>query len=421
MADPSVPPLLPLEGAVQHYAWGGARFLPDLLGAPNPEARPWAELWLGAHPSAPARARLGDRVEPLDQLVARNPARLLGPRAASMLGGRLPYLLKVLDARQMLSLQVHPSRAQAVEGWARENAAGVPLDAPHRCYRDDNHKPEVHVALTDFWMLHGFRPLEEIEEETRRTPEIGALMPGFRERLRCATSPGARRALLRDLYAGAMTMPQERANVLLDALLERARPEHGDPDARGHWALRAAEEYPLPGGGRDRGIFSLYLLNLVRLRPGEGTYQPAGTLHAYLQGANVELMASSDNVLRGGLTPKHVDVAELLRTLDFADGRPEVLRGEERPPCGHVYRTAAEEFELSRIPLAPGATCALCAQEGPDTLVTIEGAAEARAGDHVAPMPRGAALFVPWGVAYSLRATAGVAVVFRAAVPAPRA
>ncbi|HSV72982.1 MAG TPA: mannose-6-phosphate isomerase, class I [Chthonomonadales bacterium] len=421
MVDPAAHPLIRLEGAVQHYAWGGNRFLPDLLGRPNPDGRPWAELWLGAHPSAPALAVLGEGSERLDRLVAGDPRRVLGPRAAAMLDGRLPYLLKVLDARRMLSLQAHPSRAQAAEGWARENAAGVPLDAPQRCYRDDNHKPEVHVALTDFWMLHGFRPLEAVASEMRRTPEVGALMPEFGERLRAARGPAERRSLLRDLYARVMGMPQERVDALLGSLLARTRAEVGDPDARGHWALRAAEEYALPGGRRDRGIFSIYLLNLVRLRPGEGTYQPAGTLHAYLKGANVEMMASSDNVLRGGLTPKHVDAPELLRTLDFGDGEPEVLRGEPAGGGERVYRTAAEEFELSRIELAPGAMRHLRAEAGPDSLIVVEGAAEARSGAVALPLPRGTALFVPHGVAYSLGAGSAPAVLFRGAVPLPRA
>ena len=166
------------------------------------------------------------------------------------------------------------------------------------------------MALTEFWMLHGFRPLEQIADTLEHTPELGSLMAGFRQRLAAAGHDHqARRGLLRELYSNVMTMPQEQVDSLLNGLLSRlqAKPVT-DKDSADYWALRAAENFPLPGGHRDRGIFSVYLLNLVHLQPGQGTFQPAGVLHAYLEGVNVELMANSDNVLRGGLTTKHVDV-----------------------------------------------------------------------------------------------------------------
>ncbi len=317
---------LPVFGEIQHYAWGGHEFIPGLLGIENNGNLPCAELWMGAHPRGTAHVEIDGTRMPLDRLIAADPWLTLGHGVALRFAGRLPYLFKVLDVRDMASIQAHPTRTQAEEGFARENSAGIPIDAPNRTYRDENHKPEVHVVLTDFWMLHGFRPLEEIFEVLGSEKELAPTLSGFSETLGArGRDPDARQALLRELYGRVMTLPQFEVDGMLDSLVSRLEAEEAagqlGKDNPGFWALRAARTFPLPDGHRDRGILSLYLLNLVHLRPGQGTYQPAGTLHAYLEGADVELMASSDNVLRGGLTPKHVDVPELLATFDFP-GRP---------------------------------------------------------------------------------------------------
>jgi mannose-6-phosphate isomerase len=412
------PDLLPLRGVVQHYDWGGYRFLPDLLGEENREEEPFAELWIGAHPGAPAIAYVGGLTITLDRLFAEYPEALLGS-AAPRFSYRLPYLLKVLDARKMLSIQAHPTKRQAQEGFARENAAGIDLKAAHRNYKDDNHKPEVHVALTDFWMLHGFRPLEEIAEMLRAVSELAPLMPDFTERLaQAGDSEKARKTLLRDLYARVMRMPQEQIDSLLSPLLSRLRAEAtNDKDRPDFWALRAADYFPLPGGHLDRGIISIYLLNLVRLRPGQGTYQPAGTLHAYLEGANVELMANSDNVLRGGLTPKYVDTEELMRLLTFESGVPAILEGEAVSGAERVYRTPATEFELSRIALLPGQPVRREARFGPDTILALEGSVVAQAYDRLHTLQRGDAILAPCGISYVLEAVGGPATLFRAIIP----
>jgi mannose-6-phosphate isomerase class I len=344
---------------------------------------------------------------------------LLGERVSRKFGGRLPYLFKVLDARVPLSLQVHPTKAQAEAGFSRENAAGIPLAGPERSYRDDNHKPEVHCALTDFWMLHGFRPLEEIAGAMSSVPELGTVMPGFAGRLAAAGSaPGARRVLLRDLYAALMGMPQAEADRLLERLLRRLeRQGPRDSDTHDFWALEASREFPLPGGHRDRGILSIYLLNLVHLAPGQGTFQPAGTLHAYLRGANVELMASSDNVLRGGLTPKHIDVPELLRTLSFHSGPPRVIEGRRVSPAVTVYPAPAEEFLLRRLSPAPGQPCEWGPRHSADCLIVMEGSAVVISEGRSLRLARGGIALVPAGVAYSVRAEKTPAVLFAAGVP----
>ncbi len=407
-----------LQGTVQHYAWGGHEFLPRLLGWERPVSRPWAEYWLGAHPLAPSEVHPGAAPFSLAELLATDAGRVLGEDVVRRFGPHLPYLLKVLDAREMLSIQAHPTRAQAEAGFARENAAGLALDAPCRNYKDPHPKPEVHVALTEFWMLHGFRPLSEIEEMFRAVPELGALMPDWAERQeRVGDGPVATPPLLRELYERAMTLPQEAIDELLAPLIRRLESVGEWPKERPeYWALRAARNLPLPGGHWDRGLISMFLLNLVRLAPGEGTFQPAGTLHAYLEGANVELMASSDNVLRGGLTPKHVDVAELLRVVRFESGAPPILTGKPVSAVEAVFETPAEEFELSRIVLAGGQSCELPEATGAECLLVLEGAAEVGGGAVTLRLVRGQSALVPAGAALTITGTGPSTVVFRARV-----
>lgn len=433
------PAAVHLQGAIQSYPWGGSRFIPELTGMDNSEGRPFAELWIGAHPRAPALARLpvpqagrpgehaGVMPVALDRLIAEAGEAVLGAAVSRGFGGKLPYLLKVLDARSMLSIQAHPSNAQAEAGFARETAAGIPITAANRTYADENHKPEVHVALTDFWMLHGFRRLEQIASILRskggraalRAPEIAKAMPDFGDRLKDAgPDERARRALLRELYERLMTMPQEEVDRVLKPLVERLRrAQPSDKDSPDYWALEAARSFTRDGH-LDRGVFSIYLLNLVRLRPGQGTYQPSGTLHAYLEGANVELMANSDNVLRGGLTTKHVDTAELLAILTFESGAPPVLEGQEISETERVYTAPAREFLLSRIEAAPHIPHRARGSHGPDCLIVMEGEAELKAAGDLLPLKRGGIALVPAGLPYTIESRAGTAVVFKAGVPA---
>jgi mannose-6-phosphate isomerase len=412
--------VLTLHGVVQYYDWGGHNFIPDLLGVENATCRPFAELWIGAHAKAPSLADVGGAQEPLDELIAEAPDAILGQAANARFAGRLPYLFKILDVRKMLSIQAHPTLTQARRGFARENAEGISLEASCRNYKDDNHKPEIGVALTQFWMLHGFRPLEQIAESFSQTPELGALMPDFPQRLGQAGHHDheARRGLLRELYSTGMTMPQEQVDLLLNALLARLRAEQpAHKDSADYWALRAAENFPLPGGHRDRGIFSVYLLNLVHLQPGEGTFQPAGVLHAYLEGVNVELMANSDNVLRGGLTSKHVDVPELLSILTFEGGTPNVFGGELVSSQERIYRTPAEEFELSRIALAPHSRYSGDAPYGPKALLVLDGSGTVTSAGKCLSLSKGSIAFVPCGTQFVMETRATDLVVFQAGLP----
>jgi mannose-6-phosphate isomerase class I len=213
-------------------------------------------------------------------------------------------------------------------------------------------------------------------------------------------------------------MPQERVDLLLNVLVDRlASGAWSDKDGPDYWVARAAETFPPVGGHRDRGIFSIYLLNLVHLRPGQGTFQPAGTLHAYLEGVTVELMANSDNVLRGGLTRKHVDVPELMGILSFDDGTPQGLDGASAGSPDRVYHTPSDDFELSRLDLAPGRQCLGHAAHGPDSIIVLDGTATLTTRGRCIPLARGAIVFVPFGTVYSLHLGTAPAMLFKASVP----
>jgi len=414
--------VLRLHGAVQHYAWGGCDFIPGLLGIANNERIPFAELWMGAHPKGSATANVAGIDVPLDRLIAEAPDKILGSATSALFGGRLPYLFKVLDVAKMLSIQAHPTKNQAEEGFAHENAAGIDLQASGRNYKDDNDKPEVAVALTEFWMLHGFRPLEQIAEMFRTVPELHSIVPDFPEKLgHTENTVQARRALLQDLYHAVMTTPQDRIDLLLNTLITRlARTDTSDKNDPGHWAARASETFCPVGGHCDRGIFSIYLLNLVHLRPGQGTYQPAGTLHAYLEGATVELMANSDNVLRGGLTSKHVDAQGLMRILSFDSGLPVLVTGIPAGASERAYQTSSDEFQLSSINLESGTQYLGNAAQGPDTIIVLSGSATLAANGYRTALTRGTIILVPAGMHYMLHASSDQAMLFKASVP-PRA
>jgi mannose-6-phosphate isomerase len=330
-----------LDNPVRPYAWGSRTVIAGLLGQATPSPHPQAEMWLGAHPGDPSHLVDADgRRTSLVDAVRADPEATLGPDRATKWSGSLPFLFKVLAADEPLSLQAHPSAAQAAEGFARENAAGIPVDASTRNYRDGSHKPELICALTEFHALVGFRPI----------PQTIALL-----RALDVAELAAHRALLEDqpdadglraLFTTWITLPQRVLDRAVPALQEacvRLAQAGGEFGQEARMALELSERYP-----GDAGVLAALLLNLVVLEPGEALYLPAGNLHAYLSGAGIELMANSDNVLRGGLTSKHVDVGELLRVLDFTSRTPPVLHGTEAD--GWVrYDTDAAEFVLRRL------------------------------------------------------------------------
>ncbi len=367
-----------MDNPVRPYAWGSRTVIAELQGRPTPSPHPEAEMWLGAHPGDPSHlvAADGGRVSLLDALRG-DPEALLGPDRATKWSGNLPFLLKVLAADEPLSLQAHPSAAQAAEGFARENAAGIPVDAPTRNYRDASHKPELICALTEFHALVGFRAVPDTLELLRAL-DVAELAPHLALLEAQPDADG-----LRALFTTWITLPQSVLDRAVPALQEACvRLAKADAEfcREARMALELSERYP-----GDAGVLAALLLNLVVLAPGEALYLPAGNLHAYLSGAGVELMANSDNVLRGGLTSKHVDVAELLRVLDFRPCTPPVLHGTEAD--GWVrYDTDAAEFLLRRLDggdhagAGDGGTPVAVPDAGPRILLCTGGSARVRAG-----------------------------------------
>ena len=345
-----------LRCVVRDYAWGHPTFIPELLGQ-STSGEPQAELWMGAHPSAPSEL---DGVG-LDSRISADPAGLLGPEVAERFGG-LPLLFKVLAAKVPLSIQAHPSLDQARAGFVRENDAGIPLDAPNRTYRDDNHKPELICALTNFEAKCGFRPVAETQAVL-----TGLQRPELEPLLGLMADGGSEAERIRAAISYLLGLDQSAAAALVEAVVAGAKagPAGTSPDTRSdelRWTARLADQF-----GPDIGVVVALFLNHVELQPGEALFLPAGNLHAYLSGSGIELMANSDNVVRGGLTPKHIDANELLAVLDFAPINVPVQR-----PAGsvHTFDIPVPEFSLTRVDLADGGRAAV---SGPAIVLLTEG------------------------------------------------
>lgn len=368
-----------LTTAVQHYPWGSPTAIPAMTGT-EPDGQPVAELWVGAHPQAPST--LSESGLRLDEVVAADPEGQLG-RAAATRHSRFPFLLKVLAAARPLSLQAHPSADQAAAGFAREEAAGTARDAPARTYRDDQPKPELVCAVTEFALLSGFRSVEE-SAPVLRALDRGDGTPGgllLADVVRSLLDPPgdgagapAQAGRLAVTVRTLLTLAPDDGRSLVDAAVRAAAAARADP-ATPHGV--AAELDLLDSlaaeHATDPGVVVALLLHHLRLFPGEALFTPAGVLHAYLSGTAVELMASSDNVLRGGLTGKHVDVAELMSVLDTTPGPARVVRPVRVSAAEWDYPSPTEQFRLSRVELAPGEGTDLAGVDGPQLLLCTAG------------------------------------------------
>ncbi|RZU52192.1 mannose-6-phosphate isomerase type 1 [Krasilnikovia cinnamomea] len=328
--------VFPLTGAIRPYAWGSHTAIAGLQGRPAPTDAPEAELWLGAHPGDPSTVTGPDGPANLASLIAADPAGQLGAQVADEFDGRLPYLMKVLAAAAPLSLQAHPDAAYAREAYARQQADP---DAP-RIYTDPHHKPEALVALTTFDALCGFRApdVSAAVLEGLALPQLAPVVAALR----------AGTAGLRDAVQTLLTWPTDERPALIESVVSATLAAADDHPYAREFALAAglAEHYP-----GDPGVLVSLLLNHVRLAPGEAIWMPAGNLHAYLAGTGVEIMAASDNVLRGGLTPKRVDVDELLRVLRFEVLADPLLPAYEVAPGLMTWRVPVREFQLYRVTL----------------------------------------------------------------------
>jgi len=330
-----------MQNTIQEYPWGSFSAIPELLGMPAPSDRPQAALWMGAHPKASSLGMVDGHTRSLKDLIEKYPEDVLGKSTAKRFGNRLPYLFKVLAAAKPLSIQAHPNLTQAVCGFERENDANISLDSPQRNYKDDNHKPECICAVTDFWALNGFRKISDIISRLELCGSM--LLEKALEKLhRVSDSAG-----LKHFFGVLMTLDTESRQQILEHALGKAE-KHINDDPSYEWMLKLHEEYP-----GDIGVLSPLILNLVCLEPGQAMFLPAGEFHSYLDGTGIELMANSDNVLRGGLTPKHVDVPELLNVLNFEERELEILSPQKIRDYEVEYDSRADEFVLSVICL-PG-------------------------------------------------------------------
>jgi len=394
-----------LRNPVQEYAWGSKTVIANLLGEPAPSVQPQAELWMGTHPRAPSLVLHNDRWIPLPDWIKDAPEDILGPPVAERFSNKLPFLFKVLAAEEPLSIQAHPDLEQARNGYAFENEMEIPLHASHRNYRDDNHKPELICALTSFWCLNGFRTVESILELVGKmdNAEIKTLSG-------CLSEKPANLAL-QNFFTRLMTMDKKHQSQLVEKII-RSVERLAEQEIVFQWMIRLDQSYP-----SDIGVLSPLFLNLIQLKPGEALYIPAGTLHAYLSGAGIELMANSDNVLRGGLTSKHVDVTELLKSLRFAEQTTDLLAPEVLSSGETLYPTVAEEFMLSVIQLDPNTPYMSARQGSVEIIICTQGHSAIIDSDDGGTMElgMGGSVIVPAAVrGYSM---VGQATLFKASVP----
>ncbi|MDR3147036.1 MAG: mannose-6-phosphate isomerase, class I [Treponema sp.] len=383
--------LYPLENSVKHYEWGSPRWIPQLLGVENPGGEPWAELWMGVHPAAPSMLKDWSGKKSLAQLIAADPPRYVGKLAAENFGG-LPFLFKLLAAARPLSIQAHPGREQARQGWQRENEGGIALDAPERNYKDDNPKPEILCALGPFTALCGFRPPSDI------ITFLSAYLAQAPASLRNGLAPlwdslinTQSRFPLRDFLASLLSLPRNVREELSAYASTQIQSPLGIDETIWPLIRRLAELYPA-----DPGLLAPLYLNLIHLKSGQAIYLPEGILHAYVDGFGVELMANSDNVLRCGLSSKHIDVDELMKVLYFHPFLPDLL--EEPPPTESAgvfsYPSPCGEFSLTVIRDHQGP----CPIPGPAIIVVTAGQLRVSSGPDCPgswELGGGASAFIP--------------------------
>lgn len=326
-----------LENTIQEYEWGSYTAICKLLGRKAPSNVPQAELWMGAHPKASSMVIYEGKAISLEELIAKYPEDILGKSMAERFDNKLPYLFKVLAASRPLSIQAHPNLAQAKEGFKSENALNIPNNAPNRNYKDKNHKPECICALTTFWALNGFRKISDILVFMKK------LCPNSLGKEVHKLEKKHDKYGLKQFFKFLMTLDgKEKKQVLSETIDNAQRFVKLDPVFK--WIIKLSKEY-----AEDIGILSPAMLNLICLEPGEALFLFSGELHAYLDGLGIELMANSDNVLRGGLTPKHVDLPELLKVVNFQERDIKILKCKKITATECIYTSMAEEFLLSLI------------------------------------------------------------------------
>jgi len=405
-------PIFALESTIQKYAWGSPTALSEFLGRDNPTGEPWAELWMGAHPKAPScavDAETGARRD-LDALIADDPEAMLGASTAARFNKQLPFLLKVLTASKPLSIQAHPSKRKAEHGFEREERAGIPIDAPERNYKDANHKPETIVAMTPFKGLCGFRSIDAIVQNVRMISDRN-----WEYSLRRLVKYPGKLELSVFLYSFFAALSEQKGRKFRYIRLRSERivrdERHDSPmGIIFSTILKLMDEYP-----DDLGALAPLVLNLFELQPGQALNLMAGDAHAYLSGMGVEIMANSDNVLRGGLTQKHVDITELFSVLGFDSYAIEPVLARPGLDGFLTYRCDVPDYSLGRAVMR-GRLTVRSRPPVPEILLCSAGTVSVQTGQRSAiVLPRGASAFIPACQRdYEL---AGDGEVFRASVP----
>ncbi|NEX87537.1 mannose-6-phosphate isomerase, class I [Aeromonas rivipollensis] len=378
MSSRDLPSFLLMQNPIQGYDWGSHDALTTLFGIPNPAGKPQAELWMGAHPNGCSEVTLAGDVQKLSTLIERAPAAVLGDATVARFGS-LPFLFKVLCAEKALSIQVHPSKAQAEAGFAREEAAGIDAKAANRNYKDPNHKPELVFALTPYQAMNGFRAIPAILAlfDAMALPALAELTAALRQ--------SQDEAGLQHFFHQMLILDGVRKEEALTGLLTYAAARQDDET----FALITSLAAQYPG---DVGLFSPLLLNVVTLQPGQAMYLDACTPHAYVRGTGLEIMANSDNVLRAGLTPKYIDVAELLdctRCLPKPDHQ--ILLSPRMEGAVQHFEVPVPDFTFSVYPAGEHALTTASAE----ILFAIDGTVILRQGEQSLRLERGQSAFVP--------------------------
>ncbi|OWA25215.1 mannose-6-phosphate isomerase, class I [Streptomyces sp. CS057] len=385
---------------VRHYGWGSVTAIPELAGV-EPDGTPQAELWMGAHPTAPSLVQRRGEPQPLDRVIEEGPERELGEPVLRRFGPRLPFLLKLLAAETPLSLQVHPDLARAAAGFKRENERGIPLDAPHRTYRDGNHKPEMIVALGSFEGLCGFRTARDC---------AGLLSALNLDRMHryCTTLRSVpEESALRQVFSAFLTEGPALVNDVTRAV---AREAH---TAGPYQAAFAGYDSIARAHPADPGLLPALMLNHFRLAPGEGLFLGAGVPHAYIRGLGVEVMAGSDNVLRCGLTTKHVDSQELLRVIAFSAAPVRILRPTATGSGEELFATPVDDFRLSVVRPGPHREAVALDFLAPQILLCTAGTVSVIGPEGEIALPVGSSVYAPAGEPVTV---AGDGTVYRATV-----
>ncbi len=390
---------LKMINSVQKYSWGSPDFIPDLLGV-DKDGKPWAEMWMGDHLRAPSLVRYMSEDISLRKFIKEHPEEVLGSDY-SRFGEKLPFLFKVLSAESPLSLQAHPDRKTAETGFKEENRTGIPLDAYNRNYKDNNHKPEIICALTPFTAMCGFLSAERIESNFRKLDSsvFGEFIePSFEK------NSSSR---LESFFRSLMVLKADDLNKLIEAAVKWSK---SSDSIESELILKFAGIYKT-----DPGILAPLFLNVYTLSPGEALYQGAGELHAYVEGAGIELMANSDNVLRGGLTPKYIDVDELLKVLSFRFTERKIIEPLESSAGVFEYPAPSEEFSLRSVVIENAESVQIDNSLSLEILICISGCAEIISDEAGITIRKGESLLIPASVeSYLIK---GPCTLYSAAIP----